>query len=399
MQQEFRTGFRGVAGVGAFFIGNGAVLASLLPWYPLMIERLELGAWQFGLIVASFAVGSISSTALPAPLIARFRAVPVAVVGTVVIAAAVALAGWSGSGLMLAVCIFLIGFFDAIVDIAQNLVGIAVQDGVGRPILSSMHALWSLGGVLSGVASTAAATAGLDMRIYLAVVGVICVALVAQGGLLVGDAEIAPKPNAVPSGKHSSRWRGVLVAALPLAAIAICGTMIEDVANNWSAIAAVQLSSVPAASAGIAFSVIIGSQCVGRFSGDLLIHRYGRTRTARLGGILIALGGVVIISATAPIQLLAGLAAAGFGSATLVPSAFVAAANIPGVSQSVGLTLVNWLMRVGFLVTSPIIGVVTTAANLRWGLSLLLAIGAVIIALAGRLAAVDKPAAPSTDGD
>ena len=92
MVREFRTGPRGVAGVGVFFISNGAVFAALLPWYPLMMERLGLSAWEFGLIVASFAIGAIASSVLPSRLIARFRAVPVAVGGTIVLAAAVALA-------------------------------------------------------------------------------------------------------------------------------------------------------------------------------------------------------------------------------------------------------------------------------------------------------------------
>lgn len=388
MMREFRTSPRGVAGVGVFFVSNGAVFAALLPWYPLMVERLSLSAWEFGLIVASFAIGAIASSVLPSRLIARFRAVPVAGGGTVLLAAAVALAAWSGNGLALAACIFLVGFFDAIVDVAQNVIGIAIQDASGRSMLSSMHALWSLGGVLSGAASTAAASAGVDMRVYLAVVGLSCVVLVALGGLLVGDGTVSPKPDPVHDvsspGAHP-RWRLVLVAALPLAVIAICGTTIEDIANNWSAIAAVQISNVPAASAGIAFSAIIGSQCLGRFTGDLLIQKRGRTWVARLGGILIALGGIAVVTAQEPIQLLAGLAAIGYGSATLVPSALGAAAHIPGVSHAAGVTLVNWIMRVGFLVTSPLVGLITTATNLRWGLSVLILIGGAAVFLAGRL--------------
>ena len=79
MVPEFRTGPRGVAGVGAFFISNGAVFAALLPWYPLVMGRLGLKAWEFGLVGASFAVGAIVSSVLPSRLIARFYAVPVAV--------------------------------------------------------------------------------------------------------------------------------------------------------------------------------------------------------------------------------------------------------------------------------------------------------------------------------
>lgn len=377
-----------MTGVGVFFTSNGAVFAALLPWYPLMLDRLDLSAWEFGLIVASFAIGAIASSVLPSRLIVSFRAVPVAVCGTILLAVAVALAGWPGNGIALAVCIFFAGFFDAIVDVAQNVVGIAIQDSSGRSILSSMHALWSLGGVVSGAASTAAATAGVDMGLYLAAVGLACVILVAIGGLLVGDAASASRPNEDHSSASrggQSRGRLVLVAALPLAVIAICGTTIEDVANNWSAIAAVQISNVPAASAGIAFSVVIGSQCLGRFSGDVMIQKRGRTWVARLGGILILVGGIAIVTAREPVQLLIGLAAVGYGSATLVPSALGAAARIPGVSLAAGVTLVNWIMRVGFLVTSPVVGLITTATNLRWGLTILLPIGVAALLLAGRL--------------
>lgn len=353
-----------------------------------MVERLDLRPWEFGLIVASFAIGAIVSSVLPSRLIARFRAVPVVVGGTIVLAAAVALAGWSSSGIALAACIFFVGFFDAIVDVSQNVVGIAIQDTSGRSILSSMHALWSLGGVLSGAASTAAATVGVDMRLYLATVGFACIVLVSLGGTLVGDGATTPKPDThrdAPTANGRSRWRFVLLAALPLAVIAICGTMIEDVANNWSAIAAVQISGVPAASAGIAFSVIIGSQCLGRFSGDFVIHKRGRARVARVGGSLIALGGIAIVTAQETIQLLTGLAAVGYGSATLVPSALGAAAHIPGVSQAAGVTLVNWIMRVGFFVTSPLVGLIATATDLRWGLSIIIIIGITAFFLADRL--------------
>ncbi|WP_084253141.1 MFS transporter [Devriesea agamarum] len=268
MAREFRTGPRGVAGVGVFFISNGAVFAGLLPWYPLMMQRLELSAWQFGLIVASFVIGAIVSSVLPSRLIARFRAVPVAVGGT-----------------------------------------------------------------------------------------------------------------------------------LMLAVIAICGTTIEDVANNWSAIAAVQISHLPAASAGIAFSVVISSQCLGRFSGDALIQKRGRTWVARLGGTLIILGGIAILTAHEPIQLLAGLAAVGYGSATLVPSALGAAARIPGVSQAAGVTLVNWIMRVGFLVTSPLVGFITTETSLRWGLSTLLLVGITALALASKLSPQENTKSPVRSGN
>ncbi len=382
------TPFRGALGVGVMFASNGAVFAALLPWYPILSERLNLGPVEFGFIVAAFAVGGIASSAAPAPLIARFGPVKVAFWGTILLAAAVASAPWAGVGWVLAVSLFLIGLFDAIVDVAQNVAGIRVEDSSGRKILSSMHALWSLGGVVSGIAATAAATSGIDVRIYLAGAAVAAVLLVGVGALLLRDlpasSERAEKPGATPAG--AVHWKLVALAALPLVILAISGSMVEDVANNWSAMSGVQLGGMAPSMAGIAFTVMIGSQCIGRFAGDVLITRFGRSAIARIGGAAITVGGVLVVSTNDSVwQLLIGLALAGYGSATISPSALAAASKLPGVSEGAGVTLVSWLMRLGFLFTSPLIGALTAFTELRVGLAILIPVGLIIIVFAGAL--------------
>lgn len=375
------------------------MLASILPWYPLLVDRLGLNSWQFGLAVACYAAGSLLSSGLPAALIARFGAHRVVIGGTVLLGLAAATTAWSVNGLMMAICLLLLGCCDAIVDVAQNVVGIAVQERLQRTILSSMHALWSLGGLLSGAAATVAASSGVDMRVWLAAVAIIAVAVTILGRRLIGDGA-APRrvadsdaagdtepasPDAEPGQGPTRSKTAILLAALPLAIIAICGSAVEDIANNWAGLAAVRLAGVPAASAGIAFSIVIGSQCLGRFSGDVLVMRFGAGRIARIGGGLIALGGLGAVFAEEPVLLLIAMAALGFGSATLVPGALGAAAQLPGIGRAGGVTLVNWLMRVGFLGTSPLVGLIAAEAGLRWGLSLLVMVGVLTAVFAHRL--------------
>lgn len=381
-------GRRASAGVGLMFSSNGAAFAALLPWYPLVADRLQLGPAEFGFVVASFAGGAIVSSALPAPLIARFGPVGVSIVGTALLAASVASAPWAGAGWAFALFLFLAGFFDAIVDVAQNVAGIRVQDAVGRPILSSMHALWSLGGVAGGALSTAAAAAGVDMRPALAAAGAVAVCLVSVGALMtrpLADRAPASLSTTRAPGAAGARRGRVLLLALPLVVVAICGTMVEDVANNWAALSAVELGGLPVGVAGLAFTTVIGSQCVGRFSGDLMIQRWGAAAVGRLGGILIAAGGLALVTTAWPWLLFVGLALAGFGSATLVPSALGAAARLPGVSEGAGVTVVSWLMRIGFLVTSPLVGGIADGVGLRWALGLLVVIGAAAWLLGGAL--------------
>lgn len=370
------------------FGSNGAAFAALLPWYPLLVDRLGLSAAEFGFIVAAYAVGAIVSSALPAPLIARFGPARVAITGTVLLVVSIAAAGWSPAGWVLAICVFAAGFFDAITDVAQNVAGIRVEDASGRSILSSLHAVWSLGALAGGATSTIAASAGADLRITLAAVGAVCIAAVCVGARMTGAAARTPEASATAQDAVPRRgaWRTALLASLPLVLIAIAGTMVEDIGNNWAALAGRQLGGLPVEAAGIGFIVIIGSQCVGRFAGDRLIDRFGRVAVARAGGVLVALGGVLVILPTGlAATLLAGFACAGLGCATLVPSALGAAAKIPGLSEGAGVTIVAWLMRVGFLVTSPLIGTVADLAGLRWGLALLVVVGAVALLLGGTL--------------
>jgi MFS family permease len=272
---------RAAVGTGMLFASNGALFASLLPWYPMLADRLSLSPGQFGLVVACYAVGAVASSAVPPRLIARWGPVPVSVVGSVVLAVAIAAVAWVPSGAFFALALFGVGVADAVVDVAQNVAGVRVQDAAGRSVLSSMHALWSLGGMVAGAAATASAAARTDMRLHLVVVAVVGIVLVAVGGRLIGRVADSPPDGAgadAPTAAGHPRWRPALVLAVPLVAVAVCGTVVEDVANNWAGVSGVRLAGLDADVAGIAFTVAIGSQCVGRFTGDLLIGRRGPAR-------------------------------------------------------------------------------------------------------------------------
>lgn len=91
-------GARAITGVGLYFSCNGFVFAALLPWYPLLVQRLGLSSWEFGLVVASFALGAIVSSVVPAHLISRFGANAVVVGGTVLLGLSAATTAWSVNG-------------------------------------------------------------------------------------------------------------------------------------------------------------------------------------------------------------------------------------------------------------------------------------------------------------
>ncbi|MHA2788640.1 MFS transporter [Corynebacterium sp. S7] len=364
------------------FATNGISISSVLPWYPTFKTNWELSDLVFGLLVTAVAIGSLASTVLPAWAERTFGARPVMIVGTVITAVYLVGIGLAPGAWALAVLLLLFGLTDAIIDVSQNVAAVRVQTEMGRSIMSSLHACWSLGAVLGGIGGTAAAVAGVPIWAHLSAIAVLQVILVALAAWLMGDVsgtdqqDSATAEPAQSSAKITSR---VVWLALPAAIVATAGTMVEDIGNNWAALSATTLSSISVAAAGSAYIVLFAAQTIGRFAGDLLINRFGRVAVARAGGFSIALGGLAVVLATNPIPLYIGYALAGWGCATLVPSAYAASAMLPGVAQSTGMTVVSWLMRVGFMATSPLIGALSQATSLRVALVILPLAGVAVV--------------------
>ena len=136
---------------------------------------------------------------------------------------------------------------------------------------------------------------------------------------------------------------------------------------------------------------MVGFQFVGRLIGDRLVDRFGERAVARAGGLITAAGmGAALAFPSVP-GTIAGFAAAGFGVATLVPAAMHGADQLPGLRAGTGLTAVAWLMRVGFVSSPPVVGLIADATSLRVGLLVVPLAGLVVMAARGRA----QPAAPA----
>ncbi|MDO5618472.1 MFS transporter [Kocuria sp.] len=398
---------------GGFFLVNGAVYANLLPRLPEVKEAFELTNTQFGFLVIALPIGSLLAGMAPAPLLRRFGSAKVAGIGSALLAmvvasasVSVALAG-TGAGssadpssaavpvvaLVVAyvLAMLLAGTADAVVDTAQNAQAIDIQKAMGRSILNSMHALWSLGAMVGGVMGSTAAALELPLPLHLTVSGVIfaAVALIAQRFALtrnqveqlrtarLNPALSSPEPttperatsaNSIPGATSpgtSTSTRRALALVVLISTIAISGSMVEDLGMNWSTLFLARILDTPAGLAGMGLVALMAAQFIGRLLGDTMTNRHGRIWMTRFGGSLAATGLAVVALAPSPAVAIAGFAVAGFGSATLVPSAFHAADSVPGLKPGTGLTLAGWLLRVAFLTVSPFVGFTSDILGLR----------------------------------
>ncbi|MEV6494736.1 MFS transporter [Actinoplanes sp. NPDC051633] len=373
--------------VAALFFTNGALFANLIPRYPQIKADLELSNSLYGLSIAAFPAGAIVAGLAAGVLIRRFGSARVAVAGTLLTAAGVFVAGVAPAVLALAAALFLAGAMDAVTDVAQNAHGLEVQRHYGRSIINSFHAVWSIGAVTGGAMAAGAIALDLPRAMHLGISGVLfaIVALVALRFCLPADrGEPAAVTRAAGTTRPSAGARTwLIVGALVL--IAIGGAIVEDAGNSW---AAVYLSGDLHAAAAVAawgYIALVGAQFAGRLVGDRLVDRFGQRAVARAGGLVVAGGMGLALAVPTVAGTILGFAAAGFGVATLVPAAMHEADELPGLKPGTGLTVVSWLMRLGFLLSPPVVGAVADNAGLRTGLLVVPAAGVLVIVLAGVL--------------
>jgi MFS family permease len=178
---------------------------------------------------------------------------------------------------------------------------------------------------------------------------------------------------------------GVYATLVALVLIAIAGAIIEDAGSTWATLYLREGLGVQAAVAVSGYIAMVGFHFIGRLIGDRLVDRFGERAVARAGGLVAAVGmGAALAFPTVP-GTIAGFAAAGFGVATLIPAAMHSADRLPGLRPGTGLTAVTWLMRVGFVSSPPVVGVIADATSLRAGLLVVPVAGAVVVLLAGAL--------------
>ncbi|HEX6344709.1 MFS transporter [Umezawaea sp.] len=373
------------AAVAALFLTNGALFANVVPRYPEIKASLDLSNTVLGAALAGFPLGALVAGLLASAAIRRFRSSRVAALGIVLLAATTLLIPLAPNWLGLGAVLFVVGALDAVVDVAQNAHGLRVQRLYGRSIVNSFHGVWSIGAVLGGLMGAAAAGLGVPLALHLgfsaALFGV--VALVAYRFLLPGheDAERAePTTAAAPTARRAFAGTAVKMLAA-LGVLAACGALVEDAGASWGAIYLSGDLRTSAATAGLAFVALQVAMTIGRLTGDRAVDRFGQRAVVRAGGAFAAVGMGLALAVPTVGTALAGFALAGLGVATLVPAAMHTADELPGLPNGMGLTVVSWLLRVGFLLSPPVVGFVADLTSLRVGLLSVVFAGVVTVVL------------------
>ncbi|WP_412540420.1 MFS transporter [Longispora sp. K20-0274] len=380
---------------GAYFV-QGLCFAALVTRVPAIQAKHHFTDEELSLVLLAVPVFAGIGSALSGWLAARFGSGALLRVAGPLVCATIAATGAAPNRPALYAVLVVFGLGVGAVDATMNMQGVAVQARYGRSILASLHAVWSVAGILGALASVAVA-GRIPLAAHLGIVGAVGVALaLTVGPGLLTRAEIrGAQSSAVPVAEGATGTAGTAQARVPWKPVLLIGIAMmfmyiaDSSTSNWHGPYLLKELGSSEAVAPWAYFFYQGFQVLGRSGADRLGERFGSVRTVVVGALVGTLGLVLVVSAQSPWWGIAGFGVLGLGLCAIVPQSFTAAARLDPDNTGVAIARVNLFNYAGFVLGAPLVGLV---GNLRLGfvIPLVLVLGIIPFAGAFRSTVADR---------
>jgi predicted MFS family arabinose efflux permease len=377
------------ATTGVFFV-NGAVVGTWVAQIPWSQERFELSKSALGLILVGMSLAVVLVLPIAGQAVARLGSHRVTRIGGILCALSVNLVVLAPHPLALVAGLFVLGGTSAAMDVGMNSHGVHVERGLGRPIMSSLHAGWSFGGMIGAAVAAGLAALGPDPRVAVAGASAALLAAVLVFARRLG-------PGSAAEGAAAAGFTLPSREVLLLAVLCLLVMVTEGAMADWGGLYLRQDLGADAAVAALAFAAFTAGMTTGRILGDRVNDRIGPVALLRWGAALTGVPLAAMLLVGAPAAALLGLFAIGLGVANGVPLMFSAAGRVPGVPSGPSIAAVSSMGSLGFLAGPPVIGFLADAVSLPWALGSLVLGAAAVFALAGRAAGGAPAGAPARE--
>ncbi|MFD5898536.1 MFS transporter [Streptomyces sp. NPDC060366] len=393
-----------------FFALDGFLFAGWVVRIPAIKQQTGASASDLGLALLGVSAGAVVTMMFTGRMCRRFGSHPVTVVSSALLALSIALPAQTHSAPALGLVLLVFGAAYGSLNVSMNSAAVDLVAAMRRPVMSSFHAAFSLGGMV-GAGLGGLVAGGLSPSAHLlALTGVgLVVTALAGPSLLRHTVPTAPGPDPAPGaaparakdgaeGKAPRRLdRRTRRLVVLFGVIALCTAYGEGALADWGALHLAQDLDAGAGLAAAGYSLFALAMTVGRLSGTALLERLGQTRTLVAGGAVAALG--MLLGALAPTTWLAllGFAVTGLGLANIFPVAVARAGALAGPS---GVAAASTLGYGGMLLGPPAIGFLADWFSLPVALTTvaLLAAAAALIAYSARNVSAPEPTSAARTG-
>lgn len=369
---------RGRIATSAVFLLFGVALGVWTARIPAVKEGLALSDGRLSIALLAFAAGCITGMVLIGRLTDRFGSSRVMIPAALLEGVLLIPPGVSNGLVTLSVALFVFGVAHGTLNIAMNANAAEVERELGRPIMSSFHAIYSIGGFLGAMLGSLFAHAEVSVGSTLIAVGLSVLAVAAWASTWV----LRSRPVPVTGGHEPLPKRGLLIF---YGVVVLCTLVGEGAAADWSAVhlrTEVRTSEGSAAYGYAAFAILM---TLGRFVGDRAAGRFGPVPVTRAGGVLAAVGLGTGLLLAHPVAVIAGWGLFGLGLSCVAPQFFTAATAVDPRRAGQALSTVVSIGYLGFLLGPIAIGAASTVVGLSAALWIPMVLALFVAASAGSI--------------
>ena len=306
-----------------------------------------------------FSLGSIFTMIIAPKIIQNFSSKFIGLLTGFVISFLWVFIPFVSSFYQMAVLSFIFGSSYGIIEIVLNLQATSLEKKYEKPIMSGIHAFWSIG-LLGGSFAT---SLFLEYEISFLINSLIFIVLIFPlfffGSLTLKDTNSTPqKLSAI-----FFKWPKIVLILVIFSTTCV---FLEGGTDSWGALYMRDYLLAEGFSIGIAAIAFNGSMVFGRLTGDRLKSIFGIYNFLFISIILSLLGSLIIfISKLAFISIL-GFIIAGFGVASIVPICYTLISRIKDLDQTVGVTIITLAVYGNFTIAPPILGYTANLLGIQY---------------------------------
>ena len=332
------------------FLVCGLGISSWAPMVPYAKERLQLNDAQLGMLLLLLGAGAIIMMPLTGVLIQKYGSKKIILMASLVMAIFLPLLLLTSSPMGLGICLFVFGAAVGGIDVAMNAHAVRVQNLYGKPIMSSFHGLFSVGGLFGALGLGALIKMGLSPIIAAVVISLLLVVIA-----------VSQYPHLLPHQKEDKKQDSVKFS-WPKAPVIFLGVMCfivflaEGAMLDWSAVFLQFNRGVDPELSGIGYAAFSIAMAAMRLSGDRLVKSILPGNVVLYGSLVAAAGIFVAVLLPGSGWALVGFVLVGLGSANIVPVFFTAAGNMSHTPAYVALPIVTAIGYSGQLAGPALLG-------------------------------------------
>lgn len=359
----------------AVLFSNGLLYATWGVCMPVLKAKFGISDGVLAVAMAAVALGGILTMARAGRWIAAVGSGRASVRSGLVMAASAAPVLLVPHYYALLPLLVIYGIATAANDIAANSQGSFLEKQANRSLIGSLHASFSMGGLLGSLLAGAWVTSGLPVSSsFWALGGLVAVVLMFSARHLQNEpsnrTETIEAAQRITLERHP-QVRGRLRLFGTLAFLSL---VVEGAFYDWAAVYMREIVKAPSSWVGLGYAAFAVGMAIGRLSGDKVRDAFPHQAVVMASAAICMAGLAVVLSVDAPAIVVAGFWIAGVGLSNFIPLLFSAAGRLSrnaGLPPSQGLASTTRIAYVGLLAGPLVIGPVAQQIGLRYSLAML----------------------------